>query len=244
MQPHQIAHQGQADARSFDRSAVLNLGAVEAIEDQRQLGRTDSHAGIRNFKVDALRLLSQRHLNATFQGELERVGQQVDNDGLPHLSVNVYRLAQARAVHRQGQSGALACRSKVTGQVGGQGRQVGRHKIRVNAARIDARKIEQRVDQLQQAQGIAMGDLQTLCLRRGQAVGHQGVFEGPQYQGEWRAKFVADIREEDRLGPIDGRQQVHTLTLAFGHRGASQSGPKRRSQQRVEPPVRSGQRAA
>ena len=101
------------------------------------------------------------------EGELEGVGDQVQDDLLPHVAVHEDRLGQGRAVDHEPQPGLLAGRPEVAGELRGQRRQVGRLVRRPGPARLDPREVQQGVDQLQQPQSAAVGRLQPLALARG-----------------------------------------------------------------------------
>ena len=45
--------------------------------------------------------LPQRYLDLSLKGELEGVGDQVENDLLPHLAIHVDRFAERRAIDHQ-----------------------------------------------------------------------------------------------------------------------------------------------
>ena len=88
-------------------------------------------------------------------------------------------------------------------------------KLACDAAGFDARKIEQRIDQPQQPQSVAMGDRHLARAARRQAARRslQRVLERPQHQGQRRAEFVADIGEERGLGAIDFGQRFGAAAL-------------------------------
>ena len=96
--------------------------------------------------------------------------------------------------------------------------EVDRLEARLRPAGLDAREIEQRVDQLQQPQrrcGAPTDD--QLAVRRQQlAVGlGQHLLERAQHQGERRAELVADVGEEGGLGAVDLGQRLGAPALLF-----------------------------
>ncbi len=87
--------------------------------------------------------------------------------------------------------------------------------IRLRAACLDAREIKQRIDQLEQAQGIAVGGREPLTARRGQrrsALG-QFVLQRAEHERERRAKFVADVGKEGGLRTVNLGQCFGAATL-------------------------------
>ena len=79
----------------------------------------------------------------------------------------------------------------------------------LNASRFDPRKVEQRIDQLEQPQCVAVEHLQ---LGRRAVAGEQ-VLERREHQRERSPKFVAHVAEERRLGAVDLRQRLRALAL-------------------------------
>ena len=73
--------------------------AVEPLEEPRELVRRDAGAGVAHPEHDARRPRAQRaRRTAPCERELQRVGEQVQHDLLPHVPVDVDRLRQRRAV--------------------------------------------------------------------------------------------------------------------------------------------------
>ena len=86
---------------------------------------------------------------------------------------------------------------------------------RRDAPGLDARKIEQRIDQFQQPNSVAVRHRDELATV-GTEINfrqRQHLFERAQHQGEWRAKLMADIGEKRRLGPVDFRQRFRAPAL-------------------------------
>ena len=106
-------------------------------------------------------------------------------------------------------------------------REVGRLVRGVDAPGLDAGEIQQRIDQPQQALGIAMRDLLPFPMDGRQRRGRigQAVFKRSDQQGERCSEFVADVAEERRLCPIELRESFGALSLLLvgarvGERGA------------------------
>ena len=100
------------------------------------------------------------------EGELQRVGEQVEDDLLPHVPVDVHRLAQRRAVDGERQARAVDGGAEHAGQLRGGRGEVDRLEPRVDAAGLQPGEVEQRVDQLAQAQRVAVDDLELLAHPR------------------------------------------------------------------------------
>ena len=167
--------------------------------------------------------IPQPHGDLAFERELEGVGQQVENDLFPHLPIDVGRLRQRRAIDRETDAGALAGRAEIARQVGRQRGKVGRLVGGLRAPRLDAREVEQRVDELEQPLAVA--------LRHGRAAPgspaacsfglRQQVFERTEHQGERRAELVAHVAEESGLRAVElgERLGAPALVLQRAHAG-------------------------
>ena len=108
----------------------------------------------------------QRDVDAPDERVLHRVGEQVDDDLLPHPRIDVGRLLQRRAVHGQPQPGALGGGPEDAGQLGGERGDVGLHPHGHRSAGLDAGEVEQVVDQPLQALPVAQGQAELLLHRR------------------------------------------------------------------------------
>ena len=83
---------------------------------------------------------------------------------------------------------------------------------------LNAREIEQRVDELEQAQPVAMDEvkLRVVRLRNHCTCRHPlHLFERAQHQRQGSAKFVADVGEKLRLGAVDLGQRLDAPPLDF-----------------------------
>ena len=103
----------------------------------RQLLGRDARPGVADGQLHRAADGPQADGDLPLEGELEGVGEQVQDDLLPHVAVHVDRLGQRRAVHHQPQPGLLAGRAEVAGELRGQRRQVGRLERRPDPARLD-----------------------------------------------------------------------------------------------------------
>ena len=179
------------------------------------LGGGDAGAGVADPELGGPSDLPQRDGQAALEGELEGVGEQVQDDLLPHLAVDVDRPGQGGAVHLQPQAGPLARRAEAAGQVGGEGGEVGGPVRGPGPPRLDPGEVQQGVDQPEQPQPVAVHDLQEgpVC-RRDLALGPgQDVLDRTEHQGQRGAELVADVGEEGGLGPIELGQLLGPAAL-------------------------------
>src|SRR5579859_2040337 len=120
------------------------------------------------------------------------------------LSRSTYRLSHGRAVDRELQGGALHGGLELAGELDRQPHQIGGLKVSLGTARLDAREVEESIDQLQEAKTLTVYGLDALTV---QGFGtrfqmRQLILERPQHEGERRAEFVADVAKEGRLGAV------------------------------------------
>ena len=186
---------------------------MEALEDPRRLVLGDADAAVAHPQHRLPTLRGQRHLDAALEGELEGVGDQVEDDLLPHLAVHEDRLDERRRVDGEREAGLLAGGSEAAGEVAGEGGKVGRLVDGLNAAGLDAREVEQCVDQPLQAKAVALRELDPLALAAVQRLARlrERVLQRAQHQRQRRAELVADVGEEGGLGPVDRRQRLGPL---------------------------------
>src|SRR5262249_28949780 len=154
----ELLHQREADARAFVRPALDAFDAIEALEKVWQLVLWHADPGVRDAQQRALAVARQAQRNMALERELQRVRKQVENDLLPHLAIDEQRLVECLAVHREFQAGALHRGPKVACEVASERRQVHRLVRSPHSARLDAREVEQRVDELLETFRVAMGE--------------------------------------------------------------------------------------
>lgn len=199
---------------------------VPAMRWNRSNSRGSSSAGIPapgvgDGQLDrAVAVGAQGDRDVAVQGELQRVGQQVEDDLLPGLPVDVDRPGQRRAVHRVVQPGALHRRPEQAAQLGGEGGEVGGLERRAQPSGLQPGEVEQRGDEPSEAQRVAVHDVELrgepARLRRGVAQ----LLDRSHDQGQGRAELVADVREEVGLGAVELGERLRTLTLGLvGARG-------------------------
>ena len=102
MQLDQLLHQREADAAAFVGAAARVLRT--RWKRSKRCGsssRRDADAGVADRQLDAhRRRASAADCDLALEGELEGVGEQVEDDLLPHVAVDVDGLRQRRGSRR------------------------------------------------------------------------------------------------------------------------------------------------
>ena len=143
MQLDEFAHQSQPDAGPFEAAAPRAFHAMEAIEQVLDLGRRNADAGVAHRQPRRAIEFAQRHADLALEGELERVGNQVENDLLPHVAIDIGDLTERRRIDRQTQPGLVRGRPERRCQIGGQRREIRGQIAGLRPAGLDPREIEQ-----------------------------------------------------------------------------------------------------
>ena len=221
--PDQLVDEREPDAGAFLRAGASALDPMKPLEDVPDLAVGNAHAGVAHAEFHHARTLEKRQVDRTVERELQGVREKVQDDLLPHLPVHVDRLRQRWAVDHEFQAGAHERRPERAGDVGRELGQVGGHVARVQAPGFNARELEERVDQLEQAQLVAIHDLQGFALER-PVRRCQGFLGRPEDQRQGRAELVTDVAEEHRLRPIELRQRFGALALRFVGAGVPDGG--------------------
>ena len=138
MQLDEFLDQRQADAAAFEAAAPCAFDPVEALEDPAQLMLGNTRACVLDREFDGAAGLPQPDLDRAFEGEFERIGEEVEHDLLPHIAIHIDRLRECRAFDYQFQAGLLGSRTKIAGKLGRERRQVGRLEAGLSAPRLDA----------------------------------------------------------------------------------------------------------
>ena len=139
---------------------------VEALEQRGRSASANADAGVADRSSTRSPRSAQRHADLALEGELEGVGEQVEDDLLPHVAVDVDRLRRGPQ-STTSQARLLEGGAEHAGQLGGERREVGRLVARLDAAGLDAREVEQRVDELEQPQAVAVRDVKRLATSAG-----------------------------------------------------------------------------
>src|SRR5579885_1233759 len=214
VQPDQFLYQRQPDATAFKGTARAAPDTMEAFKHMRQFFSGDAHACICDRDFHRLLALAQRNVYAALKSILKGIGEKVEDYFLPHLMIHVDRLAQGRAVNRQTHAGPFDDRTEAAGEIGGQRSQIGRFVHGLHAPGLAAREIPQGIDQLEQAQGVAMQNFDALALlRRKCMIFSQQVLNRPKHKRKRGTQFVGDIAEKERFGPVKLRQSFGAFPL-------------------------------
>src|SRR5689334_4748639 len=175
---------------------------MEAFEHPRQFILRDAYTGVFNHKLHFGIHSLKADLDSALKGKFKCIRDQVEDNLLPHVAVNINRLVQRRAVHSQLQTGAFDCRAESAGQVGGQLAEIGGPKVSFNPSRLNAGKVKESVDELKQAQAIAVHQAEFTFPPRFGTITCQQVFQRPKHESKWGSELVTHIPEEECLGAI------------------------------------------
>jgi hypothetical protein len=148
----ELLHQREADAAPFVGATARALDPMEALEEPRDLVRGDAGAGVAHRELGGGARLAQRDGDLARERELERVRDEIEDDLLPHPAVDIGRLRERGTIDHEPHARTLDRRAEHAGELGRERRKVDTLIRRFDAARLDAREIEQRVDELEQAQ--------------------------------------------------------------------------------------------
>src|SRR5580692_3156550 len=206
VQLHELLHQREADARSFDGSSLRALDAVKALEDVRQLRGRYPRSRILNRKLETVPDAFEGNAYSTFESELEGVGQKIENDLFPHLAVDRDRPGTRLAFDREFQPRSLHYRAEIGSKFRCISGQIERFENGLHSSGFNAREVEQAVHQFLKAKPIAVNQLEQRAFIRGAAFAGvaQQFFHRTEHQGQRSAQLVAYVRKKGRLGAIDG----------------------------------------
>ena len=128
----------------------------------------DADAGVAHDQRDRRAAVGELDRDPALERELERVGEEVEDDLLPHVAIDVDRLEAGRRSRRRSVSPArsIAERKTLARSAVKAARSVGSY-ARLVPARLDPREVEQRVDELEQAQAVAVDDRRACRGRSG-----------------------------------------------------------------------------
>ena len=200
------ADQCEADARPLVGPPRCALHSIEALEDTRQVLLVDAGPCVANEKPRDARIGLDADGDLPFEGELKGVGDEIEDDLLPHLPVDENRLGDGAAIQGELQTASLHERTKGAGDLRREGADVGRRVGRSNPPGLEAAELHERVHQLEQAKRVAVDRLLPLPLPRRERLDfavHQTLLHGSEHQRERRPELVAHVAEsEDRLRAV------------------------------------------
>ena len=237
VEAHQVADQREPDARPLVGPRTSAEHPVEALEEPGELVLGDAGTGVahREHRLVPLHALPDGDL--PLEGELQGVGEEIEDDPLPHVAVDVDRLAQVRSVDLELDARALEGRAEASREVPGVAREVGGAEDRVGPARLEPRELQQRIHQSLQAQRVAADELQLPAGVLGDRGRGAQLVQRPEQEGERGPELVADVVEEGGLGSVElGKRLGPSLLLLEGPGGLERRG-QRSSDQLEERPV-------
>ena len=95
----QFLHQGQPDAAPLMRASAGVFDPVKPFEQQRHVLGRDAGAGVPHAQFRGAVGLPYRDGNFALKSKFEGVGQQVEDDLLPHRPVHEHRLTERWAIN-------------------------------------------------------------------------------------------------------------------------------------------------
>src|SRR5581483_3072074 len=125
MHLHQLANQCEPDPAAFVASSGGAFDTAEALEKVRHVGFGNAGTGVADGHPRMAVRSGHRNANLTVEGGFQRVGKKVEHDLLPHLTIDIDRLRQWRAIHDQLEARTLHGRTKDAGDMHCELRQVG-----------------------------------------------------------------------------------------------------------------------
>src|SRR5579883_1208431 len=216
MKPRQFLHQCKPDSGTLLRARPAALDTMETFEDPRQFRFRNSHAGVRDGQLSLTVPCVEGNSNLALERKLQRVRQQVQHDLLPHFAIHENRLWEWRAIHYKAKAGPFDGRPKHAGKIAGQRCQIGRLVSSLDAAGLDAGKIQKRIDKFEQSEAIAVRNREitaTPVNRKWRSAKH--IREWTQHESQGRAELVTYVAEKGRLDAIQLRQSFGAFALLF-----------------------------
>ena len=204
VQPDEFGHQRQPDPRAFVAAAGLAADAVKPLEHLGEVVGANTDSGVAHGERHMVGVVAQGDLDVPGQRVLDRVGQQVEDDLLPHADVDRKRSRQRFDVGAQRQPRAGDGGGEQTDQVPRGRCQVDGFTLGLPLARLDSCKVEEVVHQTAQPARISVNHFEPITLDGRQRVLAvvETVLGRPGDQGQRCAELVADVREELVLGPV------------------------------------------
>ena len=157
VQPDELVGERQADARALVRASGGAADAMEALEERGDPPR-GRRPRCRGWRARRGRPRGPGDADAPVRRVLQGVGEQVEDDLLPHLGIDVDRARQRRAVDVEGQAGALDRRREGVDDLGRQRGEVGRCAVGSAGARPRCARSPACVDEPVQSPRVAAHD--------------------------------------------------------------------------------------
>src|SRR5215472_14340672 len=142
MKPGQFSHQRQPNSSALKCSRSRTLDAMETLENARKLFFGDAGARVGHGKLYTVSDDAEANYDATLKGEFEGIGEKIQYDLLPHVTVHIHGFCNGLAFDREGQSRFLHRRSKDAAHLSCELAQFGRLVDRFEAPGFEAREVE------------------------------------------------------------------------------------------------------
>src|SRR5690349_1327255 len=155
MQLDEFLNKGEADAGALITAPTRLFDLVEALEYARKLVGRNASTRIRDGDLDGVPGVAHGYCDGAFERELEGVGEQVEDDLLPHLPIDVDQSRERRAINDQRHPGAFNGRAKHASELGRERCEIHRFVYGFGAPSLDPGKVEQSVNQLEQALAVS-----------------------------------------------------------------------------------------
>ena len=164
VQADELLDHRQTDAAALARARAGAGHPGEALEEAGQLRGRDADARVGDGEDGAARARSEPDGDAALERVLEGVGEEVEDDLLPHVPVDVHRLGQRRRSRRRRPARPGRRRSGTRWPARRSWRdEVDRLEPGLDPPGLQAGEVEQGVDQLAQPQRVALDDLELLA---------------------------------------------------------------------------------
>ena len=149
-------------------------------------------------------------------GERERVREEVRQDALDLRCVDFGRQRRG-GVDQERHAAALGARGERRADAAGEGREVGRPTVEVEAAGLQLGEVEELVDEVEQTARVPLHDRELVAEPRIEVAVAPGerVLDRPEQERQRRPELVADVGEEPRLEPVHLLQPLR-LRLDLG----------------------------
>src|SRR5262249_54073204 len=105
------------------RPYARTLDAVKAVEEAGDFVSSDTDSGVAHHELHPALHLAQRDFDLTLEREFERVGDEIEDDFLPHLAIDIDGFREMRTVDEQLHLSSLDRRSEETRQIDRQRRE-------------------------------------------------------------------------------------------------------------------------
>jgi hypothetical protein len=115
---------------------------VEALEDARQLALGDAGAGVAHREHSLPALGADRDRDLAVESELEGVGDEIEDDLLPHVTVDIDRLGKWRAVDDESKACFLHGSAKAAGEIRRNSGEIGGLVYGLNTPCLEAGEVE------------------------------------------------------------------------------------------------------